>query len=177
MKLSCPFCGQHLEIEEAGQYQCPACNNAFEVEIKIRRKPEAKIEKRCKRSDKIIKIIKMSLSCIISLSAIIIYVFLNSETMDNGTICFFSKSNEIIGINTIILVFVLVLFNGLLFVSKEKSKTVYAICPNPKCDFEGEIELKTAGEIAKETLLLHLFNVGVIYTDGLICPKCGSRIR
>lgn len=32
MKLSCPFCGQHIEIEEAGRYQCPACNKIFEVE-------------------------------------------------------------------------------------------------------------------------------------------------
>ena len=32
MKLSCPFCGQHIEIEEAGRYQCPACNKVFEVE-------------------------------------------------------------------------------------------------------------------------------------------------
>ena len=32
MKLSCPFCGQHIEIEQAGRYQCPACNKVFEVE-------------------------------------------------------------------------------------------------------------------------------------------------
>ena len=32
MKLSCPFCGQHIEIETAGRYQCPACQKVFEVE-------------------------------------------------------------------------------------------------------------------------------------------------
>jgi hypothetical protein len=66
---------------------------------------------------------------------------------------------------------------ALCFVKKEKPKTVYAICPNTKCDFEGEIQLKTSGEIAKEAFLLNLCNIGVIYTDSVICPKCGCRIR
>lgn len=32
MKISCPTCGKHLEIEDTGRYQCPACNTVFDVE-------------------------------------------------------------------------------------------------------------------------------------------------
>lgn len=179
---TCENCGTEYTITEPGRYQCQSCNNIFTVEDQeqaqaerleqIRRKAEAQAHQKRKKEKKI----KVYGSIFISLALIITFISSNS-TISDGNVNFFSKSSEQIGATAIFLIFCLVLFNGLLFVSKEKPKTIYAICPNPKCNFEGYIQLKTTGEMAKETFLLNLCNVGVIYTDSVICPKCGCRIR
>lgn len=180
---TCEKCGTEYTITDPGKYQCQICNNVFTVEDQEQKQAEAEAQAQArqqaqeiqKRKQKVKKI-KIICSIGISLYLVVFFVFINSKITKDG-IKFFSQDGTIIGLSFLFLIFCLVLFNGLLFVSKEKPKTIYAICPNPKCNFEGYIQLKTTGEMAKETFLLNLCNVGVIYTDSVICPKCGCRIR
>lgn len=72
----------------------------------------------------------------------------------------------------------------LVYLIRHRESASFVICPNPNCGFRGKVQ-QTGSSSGCLLLVLLVFGVlpGILYLlfcgspGGVICPKCGMRIR